>query len=158
MSSYETRRDLEQVGDAEVTSVSPEALLLGARSHDEQPRSDTADDAAADRRERPEHVLMALLPYQPPGRARAAFRPPFERGEPLDVDARRAHLDPRAVDSLEHERVSRTLGRGEEQVGLLDRRAAVGAAAEVAICVEERDRLPDREDEPEPSSRRSAAG
>ena len=81
---------------------------------------------AAERGERAEHVVVALLPDEParrdddvgPVRGGAAGR------EARRVDPRRRDDDPSVGRALEQQRAPGALGRGEEEVGGVERDAA----------------------------------
>ena len=69
------------------------------------------------------------------------------RRKQLHVSAGRTHADTAGVGSLEQQRHTGALGGGEEEVGLLEHDPAVGAGSDVAVRIEEGDRLPDGQDE-----------
>ena len=140
--------ELDAVGDAEVACHAPQALLLGACAHDQR-----AHVVAAQPRERPQHVLVALLPHQPADREHevAAVGGRGRRAggrEALDVDPGRRECDPVGRRALQQQRVAGSLGGGQVEVGGPQRGAAVAAGAHVAVGVGERQRLPHGERQP----------
>ena len=147
---------LDGVGDAELGGVGAQARLLGAAADDHDARARRLVALAPKERHRAQHVLMPFLPHQSPGgedHRRVAARGAGRGGEARDIDARRADADPPGRSALEQQRGARALRRGEEEIGGRERLAAIGPRSHVAVGVDEGDRLPGREDEPEAETR-----
>ncbi len=118
------------------------------------------DHAAAQRRERADHVVVALLPDEAPGRQDHVLgRRRVRRGrggEALDVDARRGDLDALGGHALEQQRRAGALGRGEEQVAVGEHELPVPPRRAVPEGVEQRQRLPHGLHEAERAARAAA--
>ena len=117
----------------------------GPRADDPQPRR--AGAVACQQRDGAQHVLVALLPDQPPGRedhvlGRRRRRP---RAPKRSTSIPGGQTSMRSSgDALEQQRLARALGRGQEQVGRREHLVAVAARVPVAVGAQERQRLPDR--------------
>ena len=145
----------DRVGDAELGGVGAQAVALraAAHEHEPQPLGDAVregNEAAAQRGQRPQHVVVALLPFQPPGRdddvlVRRAGALRRVR-EMLGVDPGVGQPDALAAGRPRAARPSSArCGGGEEQVGGRQRRPPERARVRRAEGVDERDRLPDRQ-------------
>jgi hypothetical protein len=102
--------------------------------------------------QRAQQVLVPLLPDEPAHRqhevpAALRRRRRARGGEAVDVDAGRADHHPLGRCSLEEQRVAGAGGRRHEQVGRRQHVAPVAPRAHVAVGVEQRQRLPDRQHE-----------
>jgi hypothetical protein len=149
--------DLDPVGQTQVAGVAAQTLLLGAAAHDHHPGKRrllaTRDQPVAQRGHCPEHVLMALLPHQPPRRehhvvGRRRHRP-GGLAKALGVNSRRANQNALRRHPLQAQCRSSPFGHGKEEVGRLQHGAPVGLGLAVAVGVEKGKGLPHRLDQPE---------
>ena len=92
---------------------------------------------------------MALLPDEAPDGQHQVLGGSGRLAEPRGVDAGRRDLDQVVSGSFEQERAPCAVGGGKEQVDLGNRLPSLPAAAEAPVGISERDRLPDRQYEPE---------
>src|SRR6185436_6617598 len=139
------RPDLDPVFEAELRGVPEQSATLRAVTDDQQPRSLLECGESAN------HVEMALLPDEPPRRddEMAFGGSRLCTAEALDVDAGIRDVDPLGRRTLEQQTPARALGRRQEEIRVLERVATVSAAPGGTERVSKRDRLPDREHEPE---------
>jgi hypothetical protein len=143
--------DLDRIAHAELGGVLAQSLLFGPRADDQQARLDDLsvggrDDAAVQRGERAQRVVMPLLPHQAPGRDDRVHRRRGvgrREGEARDVDPGSADGDARLLDALQAERRRRARGCGEEQIGLREHLLAVVPRVAVAVGGHQRQGLPD---------------